>query len=193
MGHVYSKLYGIRFLALRLFTVYGPRQRPDLAMHKFAKLMLTGRAIPVYGDGTTRRDYTHVADIIEGFVRAIEYDDSSYEIFNIGSTSPVTLRELVLALEEALGVDAILDRRPEQPGDVPQTWADVTLASEKLGYFPQVSLRDGMASFAEWIRSTHATEDTSEGASGRASKGVAEVTAAAHSTAVASLEQAVNV
>ena len=153
LGHVYSRLYGIRFLALRLFTVYGPRQRPDLAMHKFAKLMLAGSPIPFYGDGNTRRDYTHVSDIVSGFVRAVEYRASKYEIFNIGSAYPVTLRELVVELESALGTKAELDQRPEQPGDVPQTWADISLASASLGYSPEMSLSDGMRSFARWVRS----------------------------------------
>src|SRR5688572_9415527 len=125
LGHVYSHLYGIRFIALRFFTVYGPRQRPDLAIHKFARLMLEGRPIPFYGNGSTRRDYTYIDDVIQGVRAAMDYDATSYEVVNLGNNRTVSLAEMVQALEDVLGVKATLERLPEQPGDVPQTWANV--------------------------------------------------------------------
>lgn len=151
LGHVYSHLYGIRFLALRFFTVYGPRQRPDLAIHKFARKMLAGEPIPVFGDGTTRRDYTYVDDIVGGIRAALEYDDSPYEVINLGNNRTVSLREMIEGLEEALGVEARIERLPAQPGDVPQTWADVSKAERLLGYRPTTDFRDGLRSFAEWL------------------------------------------
>jgi UDP-glucuronate 4-epimerase len=151
LGHVYSHLYGMRFLALRFFTVYGPRQRPDLAIHKFAKLMLAGRAIPVFGDGSTRRDYTFIDDVVRGVRAAMEYTASPYEVINLGNTRTVTLSEMIGGLEQALGVTAKIERHPEQPGDVPQTWADVEKARTLLGYVPKTPLRDGVAKFVEWL------------------------------------------
>ncbi len=150
LGHVYSQLYGIRFLALRFFTVYGPRQRPDLAIHKFSHLMTAGYPIPVFGDGSTRRDYTFIDDITSGIEKALTYSGSQFEIFNLGNDRTVTLLELIRGLEEALAVRARIDWQPEQPGDVPQTWADVTKAREQLGYTPQTTLQEGLARFAEW-------------------------------------------
>lgn len=153
MGHVYAHLHDIRFIALRFFTVYGPRQRPDLAIHKFARLMLAGKPLPFFGDGTTRRDYTYVSDVVEGVVAALAYRGSDYEVINLGHHEPVSLRELVAALEEALGRRAQLERLPEQPGDVPQTWADVEKARRLLGYEPRISLREGLRRFAAWLES----------------------------------------
>ena len=152
LGHVYAHLYGLRFVALRFFTVYGPRQRPDLAIHKFARRMLAGEPIPVYGDGSTRRDYTFVADTVEGIVAAMHYDASSYAVVNLGNDRTVSLADLITSLERALGVEAIIDRQPEQPGDVPQTWASLDKARTLLGYAPQTSLNDGLATFATWLR-----------------------------------------
>lgn len=152
LGHVYAHLYGLRFIALRFFTVYGPRQRPDLAIHKFARRMLAGEPIPVYGDGATRRDYTFVTDTVEGIVAAMHYDASSYAVINLGNDRTVSLADLIAALERALGVEAIIDRQPEQPGDVPQTWASLDKARRLLGYTPQTSLNDGLATFAAWLR-----------------------------------------
>ena len=129
LGHVYRHLCGINFIALRFFTVYGPRQRPDLAIHKFARLMLAGKPLPVYGDGSSSRDYTYIDDIITGILAAARYRGSSYEIINLGNNRTVTLRELIYCLEEALGVKARLRYLPEQPGDVPQTWADLNKAA----------------------------------------------------------------
>jgi UDP-glucuronate 4-epimerase len=151
LGHVYSHLYGMRFTALRFFTVYGPRQRPDLAIHKFARLMLAGRPIPVFGDGTTSRDYTYVDDIVRGVRAAMEYTATRYEVINLGNTHTVTLREMIAGLERALGVEATLEQHPEQPGDVPQTWANAEKARALLGYAPTTSYDEGVARFAQWL------------------------------------------
>lgn len=152
LGHVYSHLYGIRFLALRFFTVYGPRQRPDLAIHKFARLMLAGRPIPVFGDGTTSRDYTYVDDVVRGVRAAMGYAGSGYEVINLGNTRTVTLSEMIDALERALGVSACLERHPDQPGDVPRTWASIDKARALLGFAPSTSFDAGVAAFAAWLR-----------------------------------------
>ena len=147
MGHVYSKLYGIRFLGLRFFTVYGPRQRPDLAINKFARLIEAGEAIPVFGDGSTRRDYTFIDDIIEGIIGSLHFDGSNYELINLGNDQTVTLSQMIETIEEVAGKEAIVARQPEQPGDVPQTWADVSKAKKLLGYEPQTGFRDGIKHF----------------------------------------------
>ena len=152
LGHVYAALYGIRFVGLRFFTVYGPRQRPDLAIHHFARLMLQGKPIPVYGDGSALRDYTYVADIVDGIRAAMGYDTTPFEVINLGNDSPVTLAALIEALEQALGVEARIDRRAAQPGDVPKTWASVEKAGRLLGYRPKVALARGLANFVDWIR-----------------------------------------
>lgn len=153
LGHVYSHLYGMRFLALRFFTVYGPRQRPDLAIHKFARAMLAGDPITVFGDGTTSRDYTYIDDIIAGVRAAIDFRDSPYEVINLGNSRTVSLAELVRALEEVLGVEAKVERKPEQPGDVPRTWAGIGKARELLGYEPRTDFLEGLRRFAAWLRS----------------------------------------
>jgi UDP-glucuronate 4-epimerase len=153
LGHVYSHLYGIRFVALRFFTVYGPRQRPDLAIHKFAREMLAGRALPVFGDGSTRRDYTFVDDVIAGVRGAIDYTRSSYEVINLGNNQTITLLEMIRGLEEALGVKATLNWQPEQPGDVPQTWANVEKARRLLGYDPRTNYATGVRRFVDWLKS----------------------------------------
>ena len=162
LGHVYSHLYGISFVALRFFTVYGPRQRPDLAIHKFARLMLEGKAIPVYGDGGTRRDYTFVDDTVGGVLAALEFDGSPFEAFNLGNNQTVSLNELVKGLEAVLGVEATIHRLPEQPGDVPQTWADITKAERLLGYRPKTGLKEGLEKFAGWLRAAEMTEEAGE-------------------------------
>ena len=154
LGHVYSHLYGIRFLALRVFTVYGPRQRPDLAIHKFANLIADGRPVPVYGDGSTRRDYTYVGDLVTGIEAALRYDRSPYEVINLGNNATVTLLEMIRALEGALGMRATIDWQPEQPGDVPQTWASVAKAHDLLGYEPRTTFTEGVRRFAEWFLQT---------------------------------------
>jgi UDP-glucuronate 4-epimerase len=158
LGHVYSHLYGIRFVALRFFTVYGPRQRPDLAIHKFARLITTGRPIPVYGDGSTRRDYTYVDDIVAGVRAALRYDRSPYEVINLGNNATVTLLEMIRAIEDALGTRATIEWLPEQPGDVPQTWASVAKARDLLGYEPHTNFTEGIRRFAEWYLQTSARD-----------------------------------
>src|SRR5688572_14163295 len=152
LGHVYSHLYGITFIALRFFTVYGPRQRPDLAIHKFARLMLADKPIPVFGDGSTSRDYTYVDDVVRGVRAAMEYSASPYEVINLGNTRTVSLREMIAGLERALGVTARIERHPEQPGDVPQTWANVDKARTLLGFNPTTAYSDGVTRFAAWLR-----------------------------------------
>ncbi len=151
MGHVYSHLYGIRFIALRFFTVYGPRQRPDLAIHKFARLMRDGRPIPVFGDGATRRDYTFISDIVAGVRAAIDYRASAYEVINLGNNRTVSLAEMVAVLGEVSGLEPRIDRRPEQPGDVPQTHADVSKAKALLGYRPRTDFKEGVRAFWQWF------------------------------------------
>ncbi len=150
--HTYTHLYGIRCVCLRFFTVYGARQRPDLAIHKFARLIDEGKAIPVFGDGTTRRDYTYVDDIIQGVRAAIDYNASSYEVFNLGESRTVELRELIALLEKELDRQAVIDRQPMQPGDVPQTFADITKARRLLGYDPHTQIEEGIRRFVEWFR-----------------------------------------
>ena len=150
--HTYSHLYDMRIVCLRFFTVYGARQRPDLVIHKFAKLISAREPIPVFGDGTTRRDYTYIDDIIAGVRGAIDYDKSDYEIINLGESRTVELRELISLLESALDQPAEIDWQPSQPGDVPQTFADVSKARKLLGYNPRTAIEDGIRRFVEWFR-----------------------------------------
>lgn len=152
LGHVYSHLYGIRFLALRLFTVYGPRQRPDLAIHKFARLMLSGQPVPLYGDGGTGRDYTFVEDIVQGILAAMAYGATSYEVINLGNNRTVSLLEMVQTLEQALGIEPAIQWLPTQPGDVPRTLADLSKARRLLGYDPRTPFADGVSRFVAWLR-----------------------------------------
>ena len=152
--HTYSHLYDIRCICLRFFTVYGARQRPDLAIHKFSKLITEGKPIPVFGDGTMRRDYTYIDDIIQGLRAAIDYDKSMYEIFNLGESQTVELGELIGLLERNLEKHAIIDRQPMQPGDVPVTYADISKSREMLGYNPTTNLADGIPKFVEWFRNS---------------------------------------
>jgi UDP-glucuronate 4-epimerase len=149
--HTYTHLYGIRCICLRFFTVYGPRQRPDLAIHKFARLITEGKPIPVFGDGTTRRDYTFIDDIIAGVRAAIDYSNTDYEVINLGESRTVELRELISLLEKELRAAAKIDRQPLQPGDVPQTFADITKARQILGYDPQTQIEDGIRKFVAWF------------------------------------------
>lgn len=150
--HTYSHLYGLRCICLRFFTVYGARQRPDLAIHKFAQLISDGKPIPVFGDGTTRRDYTYIDDILAGVRAAIDYDKTNYEVINLGESRTVELRELIALLEKELDLRAVIERQPMQPGDVPQTFADISRARELLGYNPQTQIEDGLRLFVEWFR-----------------------------------------
>lgn len=153
LGHVYSHLYGIRFIALRFFTVYGPRQRPDLAIHKFARLMRAGKPVPMFGDGSTRRDYTFVNDIVQGLRAAMTYSGSPYEVINLGNDRTVSLREMIEGLETALNVKAAIVPMPEQPGDVPQTWASVEKGRALLGYAPTTTYAAGVRTFIDWLAS----------------------------------------
>jgi UDP-glucuronate 4-epimerase len=150
--HSFAHLYDMRIVCLRFFTVYGARQRPDLAIHKFAKLISAGKPIPVFGDGTTRRDYTYIDDIIAGVRAAIDYDQSSYEVINLGESRTVELHELISLLEKALDRHAEIDRQPLQPGDVTQTFADITKARRLLGYDPQTQIEAGIEKFVEWFQ-----------------------------------------
>ena len=151
LARTFHNLYGIEVAALRFFTVYGPRQRPDLAIHKFSRRMLAGQPLPFFGDGSTGRDYTWVDDIVSGVLAACDVP-LRYDVLNLGGAHTTSLAELVALLEEALGVRAVLDRQPAQPGDVPLTSADVTHAKEVLGYAPRTPIRAGLKRFAEWIR-----------------------------------------
>jgi len=149
-GHVYSHLYGLQVTMLRFFTVYGPRQRPDMAIHKFARAILDGRPVTMYGDGSTRRDYTYIDDITSGVLAAIDHP-RDYDIFNLGESRTVSLAELIAQLESVLGRRAVIDRQPLQPGDVPITYADISHARESLGWEPQVPVEEGLRHFAEWL------------------------------------------
>ncbi|MFN2400335.1 MAG: GDP-mannose 4,6-dehydratase [Gemmatimonadaceae bacterium] len=152
-SHLYPEL---RLISLRFFTVYGPRQRPDLAIHKFARLIEQGSPVPLFGDGSSARDYTYITDTLAGVVGAIERTrlvSHGHETFNLGASATTTLSELVSLLEDALGKRAILEQLPDQPGDVRCTYADVTRARSALGYSPSVPIRVGIKRFAEWFRS----------------------------------------
>jgi len=151
LGQVYSRLYGIRFIALRIFTAYGPRQRPDLAIHKFARLMLQGKPVPIYGDGATRRDSTYIGDLVKGIRAAMEWTGSPFEVINLGNHRPISILEVIKALEKLLKVEAQIQFLPPQPWDVPQTWASIEKAHELLGYKPATSFEEGLAIFVDWI------------------------------------------
>jgi len=150
LGHVYHHVYGMDVAMLRFFTVYGPRQRPDLAIYKFARLISDGQPIPVFGDGSTARDYTHMTDILEG-VMACTRKEFGYEIFNLGESQTVRLDFLIELLERALNRKAIIERLPSQPGDVPLTCADISKARRQLGYNPRVKIEQGIPLFIDWL------------------------------------------
>jgi UDP-glucuronate 4-epimerase len=150
----YTHLYGLRCICLRFFTVYGPRQRPDLAIHKFTKNIHEGKAIDQYGDGSTRRDYTYIDDIAQGITACLSYEGPMFDIFNLGESQTTTLAELIAAIEEALGKKAVVNRMPEQPGDVPLTYADITKSRNLLGYNPTTKIREGIPKFVEWYLRT---------------------------------------
>jgi len=136
---------------LRYFTVYGPRQRPDLAIHQFTRKIQAGKPIDQFGDGTTRRDYTYIDDIIQGTIAALKYDGPMFDIFNLGENETIQLRDLIAGIENALGEKAKINRLPEQPGDMPVTYADISKARELLGYNPSTRLSDGLPRFIEWF------------------------------------------
>ena len=150
LGHVYHHIYGMDIVMLRFFTVYGPRQRPDLAIHKFASLISAGKPIPVFGDGSTSRDYTYVTDTVDGIL-ACTRKTFGFEIFNLGESQTVTLSRLIELLEKSLGRPAILNRQPAQPGDVPITFADISKARALLGYNPTIKIDEGIPRFVEWF------------------------------------------
>ncbi len=150
----FSHLYQMRVVALRYFTVYGPRQRPDLAIHQFTRKIQAGQPIDQFGDGTTRRDYTYIDDIIQGTMAAIDYDGPLFDIFNLGESETIQLKDLIAAIENALGAKAKINRLPEQPGDVPLTCADISKAKRLLGYKPTTRLSVGLPRFVEWYRKT---------------------------------------
>ena len=150
LGHVWHHLYGMDIAMLRFFTVYGPRQRPDLAIYKFAKLILAGKPIPVFGDGSAARDYTFVTDTVDGIL-ACTQRELGFEVFNLGESQVVTLSRMIELLEAALGKKAIIDRQPLQPGDVHLTYANIDKARKMLGYDPQVKIESGIERFAAWI------------------------------------------
>lgn len=156
LAHTYHHLYGMDVACLRLFTVYGPRQRPDLAIHKFAQLALDNKPIPLYGDGKTRRDYTFVADIVQGMRQMLELPAWGYEIFNLGGGRPATLTDMVHALEIALGRTLEIQFMPKQPGDVEQTFADISKAFRYFGYRPRVDLPEGVRQFTTWLQRNEA-------------------------------------
>ena len=150
----YAHLYGLRTINLRFFTVYGPRQRPDLAIHSFTRSIHEGRPIKKFGDGSTRRDYTYIDDIIQGMVACLAYEGQLCDVFNLGESQTTTLSELIAAIEQAVGKKAVIEQHPEQPGDVPLTFADVSKARSLLGYDPQTKIAEGIPKFVEWFRAT---------------------------------------
>ena len=153
MAHVYHKLFGMDIVMLRFFTVYGPKQRPDLAINKFTRMMLEGEKIPMFGDGSTSRDYTYVDDIVDGICKTFEYLDKNsnvYEVINLGSNNPISLKEMIATIGEVLGIEPKIEQLPMQPGDVDRTFADITKARELLGYAPSVSFEEGVMRFIEW-------------------------------------------
>jgi UDP-glucuronate 4-epimerase len=151
LSHVYHHLHGLDVTCLRLFTAYGPRQRPDLAIHKFTSAILRGKPVEMYGDGKTARDYTYSDDVVQGFLAALDRC-AGFEIVNLGESRTVELRELVQLIEKAVGKKAQLRQLPAQPGDVPITYADISKAKRLLGYDPQVDIEEGIRRFVDWFR-----------------------------------------
>lgn len=155
MAHVYHKLYDMNIIMLRFFTVYGPKQRPDLAINKFTRLMLEDKEIPMFGDGTTSRDYTYVDDIVDGIIKSCEYTlthKDVYEILNIGNSSPTSLKEMINVIGKTLGVEPKIKQLPMQPGDVDRTYADISKARKLIGYSPKTSFEEGIKKFVEWYK-----------------------------------------
>ena len=148
----YAHLFGLRVVCLRFFTVYGPRQRPDLAIHQFTERILAGRAIRQFGDGSTRRDYTYVDDIVSGIVASLKYEGPIFDVFNLGGSETTSLADLIRALEKQLKLKAAIELLPEQPGDLPLTYADISKAREKLGYAPRTTVPEGLAKFVAWYQ-----------------------------------------
>ena len=154
----YSHLYKLRIVALRYFTVYGARQRPDLAIHQFTRKIQAGEAIDQFGDGTTRRDYTHIDDILEGTMAALKYDGPLFDVFNLGESATIELKDLISAIEKVLGKKAQINRLPEQPGDMPLTCADISKSRTLLGYSPKTKFEDGLPKFVDWFLKSRAAK-----------------------------------
>jgi len=154
----YSHLYKIQTVGLRYFTVYGARQRPDLAIHQFTRRIQAGEPIPQFGDGTTRRDYTYIDDIVQGTMAALKYQGEMFDVFNLGESETIQLRDLIAAIEKTLGKKAKIDRLPEQPGDMPLTCADISKARKLLGYNPKTKFEDGLPRFVDWFLKSRATK-----------------------------------
>ena len=157
IGHSYHHLYDIDTIMLRFFTVYGPGQRPDLAIHKFTKLIYENKEIPFFGDGETQRDYTYIDDIIDGVLKAADYVENNtdvYEIFNLGESQTISLKEMVATIEKVIGKKALLNKLPMQPGDVNRTFADISKAKKMLGYDPDTKFEDGIRKFVEWYNNS---------------------------------------
>lgn len=155
MAHVYHKLYDMNIIMLRFFTVYGPKQRPDLAINKFTRLMLEGKEIPMFGDGTTSRDYTYIDDIVDGIIKSCEYtlnNKNVYEILNIGNSSPTSLKEMIEIIASTLNVKPHINQLPMQPGDVDRTYADISKANKLIGYEPKTSFKEGIKKFVDWYK-----------------------------------------
>ena len=150
----YSHLYGLRTLSLRFFTVYGPRQRPDLAIHAFTKSIQDGKPINQFGDGTTRRDYTYIDDILQGLRACLTYDGALCDVFNLGESQTTTLNDLIATIEQSLGKKAVINKMPEQPGDVPLTYANIDKARRLLGYNPHTKIAEGIPKFVEWFHAS---------------------------------------
>jgi UDP-glucuronate 4-epimerase len=152
--YTYHHLHGLKVSCLRFFTVYGPRQRPDMAIHKFTQLIAAGQKVPMFGDGTTKRDYTFITDIVDGICRALEHC-SSYHLYNLGESRTIELRSLIELIAKSLGKEARIERLPLQPGDVPITYADVSRAQRELGYQPRTDIEPGVRLFVEWFKEVH--------------------------------------
>jgi UDP-glucuronate 4-epimerase len=148
----YSYLYGLKVVCLRFFTVYGPRQRPDLSIHKFTRLIASGKPIEVYGDGTARRDFTFIDDTIQGVINAIDFEGSPFEVFNLGENQTVELKDVIRLIEKALGKSAVIEYRPPAPGDMPQTYADISKAAKLLNYQPATLIEKGIPRFVDWFQ-----------------------------------------
>ena len=156
MAHVYHHLFDMNIVMLRFFTVYGPKQRPDLAINKFTRMMLNGEEITMFGDGTTSRDYTYVDDIVDGICKTFDYLDAHenvYEIINLGSNNPISLKDMIATIGRVLGIEPKIKQLPMQPGDVDRTYADISKARELLGYEPKMTFEEGIRRFVEWRRS----------------------------------------
>lgn len=155
MTHVYHKLFDMNVIMLRFFTVYGPKQRPDLAINKFTRLMLNNEEIPMFGDGTTSRDYTFVDDIVDGIIKSMNYVENNsnvYEILNLGNSSPISLKEMINTIGQVLNIEPKIKQLPMQPGDVDRTYADISKARKLIGYQPKTTFEDGIKKFVEWYK-----------------------------------------